>query len=208
MCGAGALARVGANTRVHIGTDALVRPVERSSTWGSMTAMVYAYTVERSSIADYLSDFARLGRETAFAEPNGYRVVRSSYRDVADAAYRFSRELTARKIHKGDRVLIWDPNSAAWVAAFFGCANRGVIVVPMDHAASPDFVLRVFHQVNARLILCSSDHALPGLPALFFENLHEALSLHSPAPFRPENVTRDDALEIVFTSGTTAEPKG
>ena len=65
--------------------------------------------VERSSIADYLPDFARLGRETAFAEPSGYRVVRSSYRDIADAAYRFARELTARKIRKGDRVVLWAP---------------------------------------------------------------------------------------------------
>ncbi len=169
--------------------------------------------MERSSIADYLPNFIRLGRETAFAEPNGYRVARSTYRDVADAAYRFARELTARKIRKGDRVVLWGPNSAAWVSAFFGCAHRGVIVVPMDYAASPDFVLRVFHQVNARLILGSRDHgsrdrALPGLPALFFEDLPESLDRHPPAPFAPENITREDALEIVFTSGTTAEPKG
>ena len=170
--------------------------------------MSYACKVERSSIADYLPDFARLGQETAFAEPNGYRVVRSTYRDVADAAYRFARELTARKIRKGDRVVLWGPNSAAWVSAFFGCAHRGVIVVPMDYAASPDFVQRVFQQVNARLILCSSDRALPDLPAILFEDLQESLAPHSAAAFAPENVTREDALEIVFTSGTTAEPKG
>jgi long-chain acyl-CoA synthetase len=175
--------------------------------------MGYACKVERSSIADYLPDFTRLGRETAFAEPNGYRIVRSTYRDVADAAYRFARELGARKIRKGDRVVLWGPNSAAWVAAFFGCAHRGVIVVPMDYAASPDFVLRVFQQVNARLILCSRDHgsrdrALPDLPSIFFEDLPESLARHSAAAFAPENFIREDALEIVFTSGTTAEPKG
>src|SRR5271165_1294285 len=119
--------------------------------------MSYACTVERASIADYLPDFARLGRETVFVEPAGYRVARSSYADIAGSAYRFARELTARNIRKGDRVMLWGPNSAAWVAAFFGCAHRGVIVVPMDYAASADFVLRVFQQVNARLILCSSD---------------------------------------------------
>ena len=164
--------------------------------------------VERASIADYLPDFRRLGRETAFAEPNGYRVVRSTYRDLAAAAYRFARELNARKVRRGDRVVLWGPNSAAWVAAFFGCAHRGVIVVPMDHVSSPDFVLRVFRQVNARLILCSRDHAQPGLPSLLFEEFQELLARHSPAAFASENVTRADALEIVFTSGTTAEPKG
>jgi long-chain acyl-CoA synthetase len=170
--------------------------------------MSYACSVERSNIADYLPDFVRLGRETAFAERHGYRTVRSAYRDLADAAYRFGRELSARKIRKGDRVVLWGPNSAAWVAAFFGCAHQGVIVVPMDYASSPDFVLRVFQQVNARLILCSRDHAQPGLPALLFEDFYETLGRHSPAAFAPENITRADALEIVFTSGTTAEPKG
>jgi long-chain acyl-CoA synthetase len=208
MCGAGAHARVRTDTRAHLGTDASSVRSSEARLRFSMAAMVYAYTVERSSIADYLSDFTRLGQEAAFAEPNGYRVVRTTYRDIADAAYRFARELNDRKICKGDCVLLWGPNSAAWVAAFFGCAHRGVIVVPMDYAASPDFVLRVFHQVNARLILCSRDHVLPGLPALSFEDLHESLSRHSPAALPPENLTRDDALEIVFTSGTTAEPKG
>ena len=173
-----------------------------------VVTMSYACNVERTSIADYLPKFARLGQETAFAEPNGYRVLRSTYRDVADTAYRFARELNARKIRKGDRVVVAGPNCAAWVSAFLGCAHLGVIVVPLDQASSPDFALRVCQQVSASLLLCSRDHALPGLPSLFFERLHEALSRHSPAVFAPESLTREDALEIVFTSGTTAEPKG
>jgi long-chain acyl-CoA synthetase len=170
--------------------------------------MSYAFNVERTSIADYLLDFTRLGRETAFAEPQGYRVTRSTYRDIADTAYRFAHELTAREISKGERVVLWGLNSAAWVAAFFGCAHRGAIVVPMDNAASPEFVLRVFQQVDAGLLVCSRDHALSGLPTLFFEDFDEILGRHSPAAFGPESITSTDALEIVFTSGTTAEPKG
>jgi long-chain acyl-CoA synthetase len=170
--------------------------------------MSYACSVERESIADYLPDFGRLGQEMAYAEPSGYRVVRSTYRDLAEAAYRFARELNARKIRKGERVLLWGPNSATWVAAFFGCAHRGVIVVPMDHASSPDFVFHVFQQVSARLLLCSRGQAQPLIPAVFFEEFHESMAHHSPAAFAPENTTREDALEIVFTSGTTAEPKG
>ena len=170
--------------------------------------MSYACNVERACIADYLLDFERLGAQIAFVEPTGYRVSRSTYHDVARSAYRFARELTTRQIGKGDRVVLWGPNSTAWVAAFFGCAHRGVIVVPMDHASSPDFVCRVFQQVNARLLLCSRDHALPGLPALFFEDFAETLGRHSPAPFAAEPITTEDALQIVFTSGTTAEPKG
>ena len=204
-CGAGALAREESNRLWFLSSQAAYsEPVPTQP----RSRLRYAYSVERSSLADYLSDFTRLGRETAFVEPTGYRVTRSTYRDVADSAYGFARELAARNIQKGDRVILWGPNSAVWVAAFFGCAHRGVIAVPMDYAASPDFVLRVFQQVNARLILCSRDHVLPGIPSLFFEEFHESLNPHSTAPFAPESITREDALEIVFTSGTTAEPKG
>jgi long-chain acyl-CoA synthetase len=164
--------------------------------------------VGRTSVADYLLDFERLGTEQAYAERSGYRVARHTYSNVAAAAFRFARELNARQIRKGDRVMLWGPNSAAWVAAFLGCANRGVIAVPMDHAASPDFALRVFRQVDARLLVCSRDHAQPGLPMLLLEDWRTSLKGHSPAALPPEEIRSEDPLEIVFTSGTTAEPKG
>ena len=91
-----------------------------------------------STIAGYLARFEALGTEIAYAERQGYRTSRFSYRDVARMAYGFAAELAAKGIHKGDRVVLWGPNSAAWVAAFLGCAYQGVIAVPMDDAASPE----------------------------------------------------------------------
>lgn len=162
----------------------------------------------RANIADYLKDFERLGREQAFAERSGYRTVRCTYREVAETAYRFARELNAREIRKGDRVMLWGPNSAAWVAAFFACAHGGVIAVPMDDGASPDFAFRVFQQVKAQLLICSRAHAQPGLSSIFLEELRDEVKHHSPAALDSETIRPEDALEIVFTSGTTAEPKG
>ena len=162
----------------------------------------------RTSIADYLAEFERLGPEQAYAEQIGYRTLRWTYREVAQTAYRFARELNARGIRKGDRVLLWGPNSAVWVCVFFACANRGVIVVPIDDAGSPDFALRVFNQVSARLLVCSREHALPNLPIVLLEELRDAVNRHSFAPLAAEKVRPEDTLEIVFTSGTTADPKG
>jgi long-chain acyl-CoA synthetase len=162
----------------------------------------------RTSVADYLADFQRLGNEQAYAERVGYRLVRWTYRDVARLAFQFARELTTRGIRKGDRVVIWGPNSAAWVAAFLGCASRGVIAVPMDHAASPDFAVRVFQQVQAKLLVCSRSHTLPELPSLLLDEMPTSLQSRSPQPLECENIHPEDALQIVFTSGTTAEPKG
>ncbi len=164
--------------------------------------------MERRSLAEYLDDFLRQGQETAYVHRRGYRTVRWSYRQIADLAFQFARELDAREITKGERVLIWGPNSAEWVAAFLGCALRGVVVVPMDDVATPDFALRVHQQVGAKLLVSSAEHARESTPSLILENLPEALASHSSASYPVAEVAPKDTLEIVFTSGTTAEPKG
>src|SRR5258708_33624925 len=120
-------------------------------------------------------------------------------------AYGFASELAARHIGKGNRVVLWGPNSAAWAAAFFACAYRGAIAVPMDDAASDDFALRVFEQVGAKLLVCSRNHSQPGLPAVLLEDLHQGAGDRT---IKAEKASATDPLQIVFTSGATGEPKG
>ena len=91
------------------------------------------------TILEYLDNFRRHATQTAYVHRRGYRVQRWSYGEVLAMSYRFARELEARGIGKGDKVLIWGENCAEWVAAFFGCLLRGAIVVPIDKIAAADF---------------------------------------------------------------------
>src|SRR5438067_5536388 len=141
--------------------------------------------MERRSLLEYFDNFLRLGRESAYIQRRGYRSVRWTYRQVAETAFQFPRELAKRGIGKGDCVLLWGPNSAEWVATFFGCVLRGAIVVPMDDAAAPDFALRVYQQVNAKLLVCSRQHSQPSIPALILEDVQETLTHYSSAPIEP-----------------------
>ena len=135
---------------------------------------------------------------------------RWSYAELLDAAGRFARELAARGIAKGDRILLWGENSAEWVAAFLGCAISGVVAVPMDRGSTPEFVARVAAQVDPRLAVLGREQPAAGLaaPVIVLEELREAVAAHPAEPLPRAELTRDDALEIVFTSGTTAEPRG
>jgi len=172
--------------------------------------------MERRAVTDYLEDFLRLGRECAYIQRRGYRSDRWSYRQVAETAFRFARALHERGIGKGDRVLLWGPNSGEWVSVFFGCALRGAVVVPMDDAASRDFAFRVARQVAAKLLVCSREHAQDNaagenaakIPAVLLGDLRESLAHYSAEPVPVASISLEDPLEIVFTSGTTAEPKG
>src|ERR1035441_5665077 len=166
------------------------------------------------------------GGGCAYVFPRGYRRERWSYQRVAGMAYQFAHELEARNIGKGDAVLLWNPNCAEWVAAFLGCALCGVIAVPIDDAASPDFARRISAQVRTRLVLCPRARAslfekasektndktnveqTPGIATIDPADLAAAVAERSAERFRPVQIQPSDPLEIVFTSGTTAEPKG
>ena len=164
----------------------------------------------RASLLDYLDDFERWGAAPAYVYPRGYRHERWSYAQVAGTAHQFARELATRNIVKGDAVLLWSPNCAEWVAAFLGCALSGVLAVPVDDASNPDFARRIRQQVRSRLALCPRERAVhfEGLPTIDPVDLFRAVAQHSPDRFRPCAIEPSDPLEIVFTSGTTAEPKG
>lgn len=164
--------------------------------------------MERHSLAEYLENFLRRGRECAYVQRRGYRTERWSYQQVAETAFQFARELEARGINQGDRVLVWGPNCAQWVAAFFGCALRGAVAVPMDNVAARDFALRVCQQVSSKLLVTSREHSQPSIPALILEDLPETLAHHPNSAYPAVPIERHDPLEIVFTSGTTSDPKG
>jgi long-chain acyl-CoA synthetase len=168
--------------------------------------------MRHASLIEHLLGFQKWGRETAYLQQQGYRMVSWSYREVFDAAMRFAAELEARNIQSGERVMLWGPNSAEWVAAFYGCVLRGVVVVPMDQIATPEFASRVARQVKARLLVAGREHRQldPSIPALAIEDLRAAIQHHPAGDQRltASGIGRDTIAEIVFTSGTTAEPKG
>jgi long-chain acyl-CoA synthetase len=168
----------------------------------------------RKSLLEYFEAGSRPADEPALAWRRGYRMERWTRAQLLAAAHGFARELERRKIARAESVLIWGENSGEWVAAFLGCVFRGVLAVPMDAIASTEFARRVAHQVKARLVVASHNAPVldPALPVLPFEGLAEAAQQEpiplSASQFHHPEFRRNDPIEVVFTSGTTAEPRG
>ena len=168
------------------------------------------------SLAEFFQvNFQAHRNERAYGQRHGYRMEWFTYGQLMEMALGFARELEARRIGKGERVMLWGENCAEWVAAFFGCVMRGAIVVPIDDGALRDFAIRVAWQVEAKLWVCSQRNALncadagDDRPVFVLAELSKGLSESLPKPKSPETaLNRDDTLQIIFTSGTTAEPKG
>jgi long-chain acyl-CoA synthetase len=164
----------------------------------------------RTHLASLVDDFRRHAAETAVVSHRGNRRYATTYGELAQLAGRFAAELELRGITAGDRVLLWGENSAEWVGVFFGCLLRGVIVVPLDAAGSSEFANRILRDVSPKLII--GDHGLVALlkndvPRLLLSEVDARLPVH-PMFALSDPVNGQTPFQIIFTSGTTAEPKG
>ena len=140
----------------------------------------------------------------------GFKYVSWSYKELSDDSIKAAGYFQSMGLAKGDRVLIWGPNSPMWVIAFFACAKAGIILVPLDIKSPPEFVASVKDRTKPKLALVSratpSDCESIGVPLIYMEdlpNLYEQCSSYDEV-----DVTENDLVEIMFTSGTTGDPKG
>jgi long-chain acyl-CoA synthetase len=164
----------------------------------------------RKHLASLVEDFQRHGRQIAVVSYLGNRRIATSYAELATLAGRFSHYLQQQGIGPGERILLWGANSSAWVAAFFGCVLRGVIVVPLDAAGGPEFASRVIAQTTPRLIV-GDDLLLQSIretvPKLSLQDFPDSLP-EQPMLQPYESLDAHTPLQIIFTSGTTSAPKG
>jgi long-chain acyl-CoA synthetase len=163
----------------------------------------------RPHLATLVADFRRYGNQIAVVTHRGNRRFSSTYAQLGELSARCAHAYDQAGLKPGDRVLLWGNNSVEWMAAFFGCILRGIVAVPLDAAGSLEFAGRVLAEVEPRLLV--GDLALlqqlhSGIPTLGFSGF--STSLPAPDYLPLPSLSRDTPLQIIFTSGTTAEPKG
>ena len=134
-----------------------------------------------------------------------------SYKDIQQASGRRSSFLKERDIEPHDRVILWAPNSPQWVISYLAILRAGAVVVPFDIKADMGFLDRVIMATEPRMIIMGNGQkdqlsAKSSVPILDIEQV-DKISGQTDDPIKIDT-SSDDLAEIVFTSGTTGNPKG
>lgn len=165
----------------------------------------------RKNLLSLFQEFESYGRDVAVVQRHGYRRETWTYEKLWKSAALCARKLKKHGIEKGDRVMIWGPNCAEWMAAFWGCLLLGAVAVPMDDGATSAFVLRVIQDAGVKLMAVSrrKPHVQDDMPTLFMEDLADTFvdAVTAWAALNP-TIERTDIAQILYTSGTTGEPRG
>jgi len=144
-----------------------------------------------------------------------------SYREVQRRARLAAWRLRALGLRPGDRVLTWSPSTPALPAAYYGAMYARLIYVPLDSRMSADAIRNIIEASGAvRLLLGTgrdapdpSEAGLADFPTTSVDWLSEEPDDSLPSDWEAqvaawERPKPEEVFELVFTSGTTGNPKG
>ena len=161
-----------------------------------------------------------------------------SYAELRRMAEAIAAWLLGRGIEAGERVAILADNHPRWVAAYLGIIAAGGTTVPLDTAYHADQVSKLLRDSGTSLLICDQKHlevvrgAVAGTDIVIvqtdsglskngragtpvapdseidFDSVFAHLDAQGGTDFRPIPREPDDVASLLYTSGTTADPKG
>lgn len=129
-----------------------------------------------------------------------------TYRELRDEVRRMAGRLAGMGVEKGDAVALCLPRSIDLVTAMYAAWTAGACYVPVDPELPDSRKEYILEHARAKAVVAKREFLPPGArtPALFLDSGRED---PPPGPL-PEDVSPDDPAYILYTSGTTGEPKG
>jgi long-chain acyl-CoA synthetase len=159
---------------------------------------------------------SRFGERRAFTayEP---AVLRFTYSEAMKRIRRTSAYLRSRGVRRGDRVALAGKNSPEWALAYLAILFAGTVVVPLDYQLKTEELAGLIEFSGAKMLFVDEEK-YDGFGA-YASTIRERISLNpskhgyimdlpEAAPFPREAVGDEELAAIMFTSGTTGDPKG
>lgn len=142
-----------------------------------------------------------------------YRDRSWTYAELDEAVSRAAQVLRSSGLAPGDRVGAYGHNSDAYLIGFLACARGGLVHVPVNQNLTGDDLAYIVDQAGCGLVLADPDLTgnLPGATnVLPLRDADDSLLARLPTttPYDGPEPGGDDLTQLLYTSGTTALPKG
>src|SRR5512143_352987 len=160
---------------------------------------------------------ARYPDHIAVQMKTGDGYVRFTYRDLLNSIAAASRALSGLGIEKGDRVALLSENRPEWMIAYLSVVSLGAVIVPLDAQYTEGEVALLLADSGSKAVFISETtrQKLPRngpFEIITFDqgkgiSFGELMTAH-PGSVLPPSPAAGDLAAILYTSGTTGDPKG
>jgi len=186
--------------------------------------------IQRVCVGDILRRRANaMPNATALVEKRHDSIFRCTYKALNDKMNQFVYAVRNAGLKKGDRVGLLGLNSTEYVIALFGGAKGGIVAVPINPGLNPADIVYIINHAKIKMLLVDDmlfhllEEIKSGLPAGVKIIAIPATGQPLPSDTArfadfiggfPTSEVEDviiedrDTFEILYTSGTTAKPKG
>jgi long-chain acyl-CoA synthetase len=164
-----------------------------------------------ASLVDEMAERHDLG--LALQQMTDEGLTRVTFRDVKRCADAAAARLAALGIRPGDRVILSARNHPDYAIAYFGIVRAGAIAVPLDPALDATGWRNVLAESDARAIVwdesvrAAADVAVDSGEVRTLD-LHAAVAPDDTLVAPRVAIDAGDVASLIYTSGTTARPKG
>lgn len=186
--------------------------------------------IERVALGDIFRRRARTTpKRVALVEQRGDRELTLTFEELNAQLNRFARALISLGLEKGDRVGLLGLNAIEYVVALYGCAKGGFVAVPVNPGLNQKDLIYILNHADVHTLVVD-DQLIPLVSALKdkipkvehfisipgtgqeiadpYVDFYDFINPHSDEEIEDVVIEDRDIFEILYTSGTTAEPKG
>lgn len=150
------------------------------------------------------------GSLPALSLKSGFRTKTYTYQEIYDFINKFSSFFAKHGIEKNDRIIVLSFNRPEYVLLLFGAFTNSIIIVPIDYRTNQETIEKFIKEVEPKAIFTSvlfkNFFKDTKILLFFLEDLTAEL-----ATYESSELSKGDPNQlaaILFTSGTTGEPKG
>jgi len=168
-----------------------------------------------------LAQLQRSAGRVVLREIHGERFVSVTGRELLDQVRRARAYLRTANLRPGDRCALLAPNSIRWAVVDLALMAEGLIVVPLYSRQSPAELAAMMKDCEPKVLIAidaelgdAAMHAWTGSSSgaprrvLFDEVMSESVPARPSVSDAPNPRNDSDLVTIIYTSGTSGEPKG